>query len=412
MQSAKIRLVHVTTVPESFHFFMGQIGFMKARGVDVHALSSPDEALLEAVGAREGIPVHPVEMPRRISPLRDLAAVWRTVRVLRRVRPQIVHAHTPKGGLLGTIAAWLTRAPVRIYHIHGLPFITAAGHRRTLLRWTEKIACALAHQVLCVSDSVRDVAVEEGLCPPHRIKVLLGGSINGVDALGRFDPAVQGPDSRAAERQRLGIPEEAVVLGFVGRVVREKGIGELVEAWTSIRDTDPRLHLVVAGPIQPQDPVPEAVMDTLRRDPRIRLTGPVDPAPLFAAMDVLVLPTYREGFPNVPLEAAAMGLPVVSTQVPGCVDAVQDGVTGLLVPAQDADALASAIQRYLGDPDLREAHGRAGRERVLRDFRREAIWEALYDEYLRLMSESGIQHSGSGRTDASPSLKPVKRVRA
>src|SRR5262249_8583139 len=326
-----VRLVHITTVPDSLDFFTGQIGHMKERGLEVQAISSPGEAL-DQFAAREQIMVHALEMPRRITPLRDLRAVARLWRLLRRRRPDIVHAHTPKGGLLGMIGAWLARVPVRIYHLHGLPMMTATGLKRTLLRWSEKVACLLAHQVLCVSHSLQDVAVAEGLCPADKIKVLLSGSINGVDAEDTFNPERVGATARAAVRAHHGIPPDAPVIGFVGRVVRDKGLIELAEAWRLLQKEFPSLHLLVVGPFEPQDPVPADVIQLLRSDPQIHLTGLcLDVPPLYAAMDVAVLPTYREGFGIVAIEAAAMELPVVATRIPGCVDAVEDGVTGTLV---------------------------------------------------------------------------------
>ncbi len=379
--------------------------------MEVHAISSPGDDL-STLGAREGIAVHPVEMPRLITPLGDLRAVWQIYRVLRKIRPAIVHAHTPKGGLLGTIAAWLARVPVRIYHVRGLPLMTATGPKRRILRLTERTACALAHRVLCVSHSLRAVVVAEGLCPPEKIRVLLSGSGNGVDAGGRFDPR-RLPERAGEEiRSNCGIPESAKVIGFVGRIVRDKGIVELASAWLALREEFAELHLLIVGPFEPQDPVPEETAATLRDDPRVHLVGmDWDTPPLYAAMDLLVLPTYREGFPNVPLEAASMGLPVVATRVPGCVDAVQDGVTGILVPARDDVALANAIRNYLLQPRLRRDHGRAGRERVLSAFRQGAIWDALHQEYSSLLRLNGRGVSagtrGHGADSPDSSLREV-----
>src|SRR5258705_238654 len=170
-------------------------------------------------------------MPRRITPLADLAALWRLVRVMRRVRPTIVDAHTPKGGLLAMMAAALCRVPVRIYHQHGLPLMTATGLKRRILRGTERTACRLAHQVICISPLLREVLIAEGLCPPGKITVLEHGSIDGVEADGKFDPA--GVSTQWAEfvRARYQIPPSAPVIGFVGRVVRDKGLIELAQAW-------------------------------------------------------------------------------------------------------------------------------------------------------------------------------------
>lgn len=393
-------LVHVMTVPQSLAFFHGQVGFMKEHGLDVRVVTSPGEPLQE-FGLQEHVPVYAVEMPRRVTPLRDLLAVLQLWLLLRRIRPTIVHAHTPKGGLLGTLAAWLNQTPLRVYHIRGLPFMTATGFRRALLWWTERISCLLAHQVLCVSHSLREVAIQEGICPPHKIKVLLGGSGNGVDAMGRFNANTVKTEHRQRIRNQHRIPREALVVGFVGRVVRDKGMTELAEAWASIREEFPEAHLLVVGEDEPQDPVPPDVMNQMRSDPRVHLVGPTrDVAPFYAAMDLLTLPTYREGFPNVLLEAMAMALPVVATRIPGCVDAVVEGETGLLVPPKDARALADGLRQYLRDDLSRWAHGEAGRKRALRDFRREAIWAALYEEYERLLRERGLSCDGPVRSPA------------
>ncbi len=181
------RLVHVMTVAKSLGFLRGQIGFMRARDVEVCAIASPDEGL-EAFGRLEGVRTYAVEMPRRITPVRDVVALARLWRRLRRLRPDIVHAHTPKGGLLGTVAAALAGVRVRIYHIHGLPLLTAKGYRKSLLRWSEAAACRFATEVWCVSFSVREEAVREGLCPADKIRVLRSGSINGVDGREAFNP--------------------------------------------------------------------------------------------------------------------------------------------------------------------------------------------------------------------------------
>jgi glycosyltransferase involved in cell wall biosynthesis len=387
----------------SLRFFAGQVGFMKAAGFDVHALTSPGDELSQ-FGAREGIPVHAVEMPRRISPLHDLGAVRRLAGVMRRLRPHVVHAHTPKGGLLGMLAARAAGVPVRIYHIRGLPFMTATGARRTLLRSTERVACALAQRVLCVSHSLRQVAVDEGVCPPGKVGVLLAGSGNGVDATGAFDPARRDPGERARARAAHGIPDDAVVIGFVGRVVRDKGVVELAAAWSALRARYPELHLLMVGPFEEQDPLPAGVEASLRADPRVHLCG-MQPsaAPWYPAMDVVALPTYREGFPNVLLEAAAMGLPVVATRIPGCVDAVREGETGFLVPPLDAAALQAGLDRYLADAELRARHGRQARARVLAEFDQRRLWAALRDEYLRLLDARGLAaESASLRAVAAP----------
>lgn len=391
MTDAQPRLVHITTVPLTlFAFFDGQLRHMKTRGYEVHVISS-DGPLLQVVAARDGIPAHAVTMPRQITPLRDIVAAIRLWRLLREIRPQIVHSHTPKGGMLGMVAARAARVPVRMYTIHGFPFATATGRKRSVLRSTERLSCRLASRVLSVSHSLREMALAEGICPPQKLAVLLGGSTNGIDADVRFNPNQYDARARRDMRAALGIPENAIVLGFVGRIVRDKGLVELMDAWRSLKAAFPSLYLLVVGPFEPRDPVPEAVANLLRTDERIRLAGQVtDPARFYAVMDLLTLPSYREGFPYAPLEAAAMELPVVATRVTGCIDAVCDGETGSLVPAGDATALTAALNAYIADAVLRRRHGQAARQRVLREFRQEAIWSALAAEYEHLLERAGL----------------------
>jgi glycosyltransferase involved in cell wall biosynthesis len=375
-----VRIVHVLTVPFSFRLLKGQAAYLHARGYDVHAISSPGR-LADDYEISEPVTVHRVPMTRAITPLADVFALVRLVRILRRLRPAVVQAGTPKGGLLGILAAWLVGVPVRIYHVRGLPLTTAAGLRHRLLRFTERIACAGATTVLCVSRSMRDVLVSEGICGPGKVEVLLEGSSNGVDS-DRFDSS-KATEWRQAARTQLGIPADAVVIGFVGRLVREKGLVELVEAWTRLRATKPTARLLLIGPFENEDPLPSRVRQALESDSRVHLTGIAwDTPSLYAAMDVLCLPSHREGFPNVLLEAAAMQLPVVASDVPGVVDALEDGRTGTLVPVRDAAALTAALARYAEDPALRASHGTRGRAWVLERFTQERIWAAL-DQYYR-----------------------------
>ena len=385
-----IGILHITTVPITLNFIKRQVAYLKARGLTVSILSSPGEQL-DAFAKSQQVQAYAVDMPRRITPLRDLRSIFQIWIILRRIRPKVVHSHTPKGGLLGTISAWLAGVPVRIYHMRGLPYMTAHGYRRLLLVLSEKVSCRLAHRVFCISPSLREVAIRDHLCAPEKIQVLANGS-SGTDAAEIFNPSLVEPHRRAKIREECAIPSGNRVIGFVGRLVRDKGIIELITAWGSLREEHPDLHLLLVGPFESQDPLPPEVEKQICQDPCIHRTGLVlqDIPILYSLMDVFVLPTYREGFPNAPMEAAAMELPVVATRIPGCVDAVQDGITGTLVPPYDAEALAAAVRRYLDDPDLRRIHGQAGRARVLRDFNPRDIWEATYHEYKQLLSAKGI----------------------
>lgn len=373
------RLVHVLTVADSLPFIDTVVQHAAQRGYEVVVVTSPDERLT-AFGRRLGVETVGVEMPRRVSPSQDWESLQALHRLLVRLRPTLVHAHTPKGALLGTLAAHAAKVPVRLYQMRGLAYVTAREPLRTVLLTTERLTISAATHVICQSHSLHRQALEAKLVTRKRSEVVLEGS-NGVDTR-RF-----APDAAAGEalRAKLGIGREARVVAFVGRLVRDKGIPELVEAFERL--SAPDVHLLLAGPFEPRDPVDAATRARIEAHPRIHALGHVsDPRPVYAAGDFVILPSHREGFPNVPLEAAAMGKAVITTDVPGCIDAVAGGETGLIVPVDDATALQGAMERYLREPDLAVSHGVAGRARAGLRFSRTRIAEAMVALYDRQVS--------------------------
>lgn len=378
-------LVHIATVPESLTFVGGQVDFMVAHGWRVSVVTAPGRHL-DAFARAHAVDAHAVEMARAITPRDDVGALSRLTDLLLDLSPDVVHGHTPKGGLLAMLAARAALVPALVYHMRGLLTLTARGARRQLYKTAERTSCTLAHHVVCQSNSLRSAAIAQRLVPAEKISVLGRGG-NGVDALGRFDPRhVTGLDVR----RELRIEHDDMVIGFVGRIVYDKGIVELLDAWRGVKARHPRARLLVVGPFEARDAVPAEVERALRDDPRVHLVGFVRDTPrYYEAMDLLVLPSHREGLPNAPLEAAAMGVPCVTTDAVGCVDAVADDLTGLIVPVGDATALAGAIDRYLSDPELRALHGAAARARVLRDFRPEDRHVATLRLYERLLAEPG-----------------------
>lgn len=384
--SRRKQLVHILNTPFALQYVSGQPRHMRSRGIEEVAITPPGTRL-DVFAEVEGVSVYGLPMSRTITPWTDLLTAIRLVKLLWKIKPEIVHAHTPKGGLLGMLSATLLRVPVRVYTIHGFTYMTARGMTRALLRGSDWLSCRLAHRVLCVSQSIRDVAIRDRVCPPEKIAVLGAGSANGVDAEHRFNPDRFSEKEIAARRGALGIQPSDLVVTFAGRIVRDKGVEELYRAWQGLREQYPTLHLVMAGPLEARDAVSGGLMDALRADPRVHLTGEVeDVSEILSMSDLVAVPSRREGFGVVFIEAGAMCLPVVATRIPGCVDAVDDGVTGTLVSREDSSALRNAIQRYLDDPMLRRQHGEAGRRRALRCFRQEDVWGALYQEYDALLT--------------------------
>lgn len=390
-----IKLVYLATDPITAYRFMdGQLAEMRRRGYDVCVITSPGE-LLERVAAREQVTALGVPIAREMAPFRDLASLFLLVRALRRLRPDIVNAGTPKAGLLGVVAARLAGVPHVVYLLRGLRFEGASGVARLLLAASEHLSAGLADRVFCNSGSLRERFVSLGCARRDQIFVPAAGTSNGVDSA-LYAKTPQRVAWAAQERSRLGIGERSVVIGFVGRFTRDKGIAELVKAFQRLLDAHHDVHLLLVGDYDQTDPVGQATRETISSSPRIHLRGFVrEPSAEYALMDVLAFPSYREGFPNVPLEAAAAEVPCVAFRATGTVDAVVEGETGILVPVGDVAAFAAALARYVMEPSLRYRHGTAARRRVERDFRREVVWDAIASEYRSLL-DTGPRRASRG----------------
>jgi lipopolysaccharide/colanic/teichoic acid biosynthesis glycosyltransferase/glycosyltransferase involved in cell wall biosynthesis len=382
------------------NLFEGQSVFLAANGFDVDAICSPGPRL-EAM-RRKGITPWTVPMEREISPARDLVSLWRLWRLFRRIRPDVVVASTPKAGLLGTVAARLAAVPHVQYFLHGLRLETTTGIKRWILMAAEWTACHAAESVRCVSPSLLARTVALKLAPAARCTVIGNGSADGI-AMERYTAGAQAKFEAKQARCELRIPAEAPVIGFVGRLTRDKGIRELYEAFTRLQSRYPDLRLLLVGDFETGDPVPEELRARIGADSAVIHTGFVDNVEHFyPAMDVMALPTYREGLPTVLLEAQYAGVPVVTTNATGAVDAIVDGETGLHVPVGDAGALASALDRLLGDAELRSTMGAAGRSWVEKNFHREDLWRELlvyYRSQLRSPHDGAISllYSGNSR---------------
>jgi len=379
-----LTVAHVTTVDMSLRYLLlNQLRFLQERGYRVLGVSAPgpDVPFVEEAGIRHIA----VPMTRRLSPIADLKAVQDLARVFRREHVDIVHTHTPKPGLLGQMAARLAGVPVVVNTIHGFYF---HDHMKPLPRrffiFMEQLAAAHSDAILSQNPEDIRTAIDEHIAPAS----LLSPLGNGID-LTRFNPEAVGGGGRAAARAELGFADDDVVVGFVGRLVEEKGLPELFDAVVRLRDRYPRLKLLVIGPEDHDKPDATGQRAARTRgldDDAAVFTGLRHDLPrLYAAMDVFALPSHREGFPRAPMEAAAMGLPVVVTDIRGCRETVKDGVTGAMVPVRDPVALAAGLARYVDDADLRRHHGAAGRALARAAFDERLVFAkvaACYDEVL------------------------------
>ncbi|MGC2671787.1 MAG: glycosyltransferase family 4 protein [Candidatus Acidiferrum sp.] len=397
---ARPRLVIAVNSAIAVGFLQGQLQFFQGKGFDATVLCPKRRKDEWEVERPVGIPIIEVPLERDIAPFQDLDSLWRLWRIMRALRPTVTNVGTPKAGLLGGFAAWLNRVPCRFYTLHGLRFETTKGLKRRILVYADRLACRFAHRVICVSQSVREKAIASGLTTWERTVVFGAGSCNGVDA-SRF-AATPGMKQRAAElRRRLGIPKQAPVALFVGRLTSDKGIPELMDAFSQLSHRHPELRLLLVGCFEDGDPLPVETRNSLDTNSRVIFAGAVqDTAPYYAAADVVILPSHREGLPTVILEAQASGKPVIGTCATGIVDVVADGETGLLFPIGDVPALAEAIAKIIGDRGLATKLARAGQEQVQRHFRQEQIWQALHREYLEV-----LQRKESRRSSILPQLE-------
>lgn len=371
------KLIRMTAHSQTLGLLKGQMGFLQ-QYMDV-VLVAKDTGNLRSLAESEGVEYRDVDMHREISPLNDLISLWHLIRLFRKERPDIVHANTPKGALLGLIAARLTGVPKRVYNVNGLRFETATGNLRRLLIVMEKIACACATKVVPQSHGVADIIRHEHITRKP-LKVILNGSGNGVD-ISYFDP--ENEEIKAAAET---IHKPGINFVFVGRLVSDKGVNELVEAFDRLsrENEDTVLHLV--GPREANlDPISEKTTAIIASNNRIIEHGrQSDVRPYLAASDVFILPSYREGFPNVVLEAGAMGLPCIVSDVNGATDAIREDINGLIIPKRDSDALHKAMQRLASDTALRQSMASVARTMVRERFYRPDVWQATLEMYRSL----------------------------
>ncbi len=376
-----IRLCVMATIGKSIQIlYAGRLEYMMSQGFEITVVCASSE-LDDAIRAR-GVRLKTIPLTRAITPGTDIGALRELYRFLQDERFDLIEVSTPKAALLGSIAAWLARCGPVVHLLQGLVYEASTGVQSALLRASTWVPSHLTNITVSVSDSVRDQVVQDGLCEPQRIRVLGPGTVNGIDMV-RFAPEKK--SGRSATRASYKIAQDAVVFGFVGRMVRDKGVEELIHAFDGVQKEFPQAVLLIVGVYEERDKPSESTILLISSHPGVRHVGwQSDVVPFMAAMDVFVLPTYREGFPTVLLEAAAMGIPSVTTNATGARDAVIDGSTGLRVPVKDVSALKSAMARLAGDSSLRDSMGQAGREWVCRNFNQKDVWQRQVDVYRAL----------------------------
>lgn len=377
-----MKLLRLVTIPGSFGLLKGQLEFLSNNNIEVVGVSGMPQERLRIVEQQEKIRCVLVpDLVRPISPWKDIKALFTLIKVIKKENPDIVHCNTPKASLLGMIAAWICRVPHRIYTVTGLRFETTTG----LFRWTlitmERITCACATKVIPEGDGVAKTLRRESITKKP-LKKILNGSIKGID-LDFFRRDDETTQQAIDIRQQYNIPSDAFVFIFVGRLVRDKGIVELVEAFSKVSTEYSQAYLFLVGPYEVDlDPLPNNILDEIKRNSNIIETGFIRGVrPYFAAADALVFPSYREGFPNAVLEAGAMGLPSIVTDINGCNEIIVEGENGTIIPTHNAIALEQSMRRFLCDKEILQRMSKKARPMIESRYERSMVWEALLQTY-------------------------------
>lgn len=383
----KFTLVRITTVPISFiGLLKGQLCFMSSY-FDVHAISSPGDSLAK-VEENENALVHEVKMEREPSPVYDLRSLFRLYSVLKRIKPQIVHTHTPKAGLLGMAASFFLRVPVRLHTVAGIPWMESTGVKRKVLIQVEKITYFFATHVYSNSKELQKFILTNNLINSSKLTVIANGSSNGVNT-DFYDRTPELVDEVKNLKSEFNFGDERVIV-FVGRLVKDKGIEELLEVYRRI-SANQEIKLLLVGPFEPErDPLTESAMELIITNPNIVTTGFVnDVRPYLMLGDFLAFPSYREGFPNVPMQAGALGIPCIATDINGCNEIIVDGVNGIIIPPKDTEALYEAANQLLNDEELLSTLAANSRRLIVERYDQKLVWKNLLSEY-----RSHIEHAG------------------
>ncbi len=386
MNRNKRKLIRITTVPISLEKLLeGQLAFMKEH-FEVVAISAEKERL-EAYGNREGVRVFPLELTRKITPLKDIVAVFKLYRFLRKEKPTIVHTHTPKAGIVGMMAAWLAGVPNRLHTVAGLPLMEATGLKRMLLDFVEKLTYRFATKVYPNSKGLYDFILLEKITKPSKLSIIGNGSSNGIDTA-YFDPSLYSDNDKTSLKSEWGISQNHFLFIFVGRLVKDKGINELIAAFSKLFESKDKVSLLLVGPFENDlDPLLPATLKIIENHSHIYSAGyQNDVRPFFAIADALVFPSYREGFPNVVMQAGAMGLPSIVTNINGCNEIIQNGINGLIIPPKEIDELYEAMKLLVEEPVLYSNIKKVARNNIEKKYNRKQVWQALLEEYKMLES--------------------------
>lgn len=386
----KQKIIRITTVPLSLKILLkGQHRFMSSNGFEVVGVSSQEKDL-EEVQSDEGIRVVSIEMTRTIAPLKDLKSLWDFYKLCKKEKPIMVHSHTPKAGIVGMLGAKLAGVPIRLHTVAGLPLMEAKGTKRKILDFVEKVTYASATKVYPNSKGLYDFILQNKFTTKEKLKVIGNGSSNGIDT-SFFSTQQVSKETQNQLKEELNITNDDFVFVFVGRLVTDKGINELVSAFSKLSKEKKNIKLLLVGPFESDlDPLENETLNEIDNNRSIISAGyQKDVRPYFAIANVLTFPSYREGFPNVVMQAGAMGLPSIVSDINGCNEIIKEGKNGTIISVKDSDAIYNAMQRMIEDEYFYKQVNSTAREMITSRYEQNLVWQALLEEYNTLLKEKG-----------------------
>lgn len=377
-------ILHVFSVPFSINYFVGeQFNYLNKKKGNNYYVSCSDPEELKILSQKLNFHPLPVEIKRSTDPLSDIKAIFSLCKIIKEKKINKIVGHSPKGAMVAMIAGKLAGINTRIYFRHGIFYETTHGYKRMLLKNIDRLSGNFASKVVCVSKAVKKISEEDKLNSKKKNVILGRGTCNGVDSTSRFNPYLKDSDEIGLLSKKMNINEDDFVVGFVGRIVKDKGIEDLVEAWKLLCMDHKNVKLLLIGPIEDRDTVSYKTLAEIQNNPSIIAVGNVnDPSAYYKLMDVFVLPSYREGFPTVVLEASSMELPIIITKATGCEEAIIENETGIFTSHNPVD-IKESIEVFIKKPELGKYLGKKGREFVKNNFEQKIIWNII-DEYLNI----------------------------
>ncbi|WP_433895712.1 glycosyltransferase family 4 protein [Sphingobacterium mizutaii] len=375
-----IKLLRITTISHSLDLLLkGQLKYVGEAGFKV-SIACTNDNNIDRIEERENVEYHELKLTRTLNPLKDLFSLIQAINLIKKLRPDIVHSHSPKAGIIGMLSAWICMVPLKIHTVAGLPLTEATGLKRKLLILVEKFTYFCADFILPNSNEQKDF-IEENIYKSKKVQIIGRGSSNGID-LEYFNPNLYGSEFKSDFRNKLGLNNSSIVFCFVGRLANYKGINELVSAFVDLNNVYKNISLLLVGPFEDLNPLLAETIETIKSNSNIKCVGHQnDIRPYLSVSDIFVFPSYREGFPQSLMQASAMNLACIASDINGCNEIIENGVNGLLIEPKNKQDIYDSCEKLIVNYELRSKFTLAGRKNMEDNFEQKAFWDKLINFY-------------------------------